>query len=84
MPSQLEKILAMALQLSPQERIALSEALAASVQHQPDEPPFSDQEIQHMLIVDPQSPREIDRLGLLGTWTDQAVDDGAEWVNARK
>ncbi len=48
MSAQLDQLLAQALQLTPKERLALSEALAASVQKsQPaDEPRFTDEEIE--------------------------------------
>jgi hypothetical protein len=87
MPSQLDKLLAQALQLSPEERTALRDALAASAQRPPetpDEPPFSDADLQQMLAVSPRAPGEIVTLGLLGTWAEQGIEDGADWINARK
>ena len=86
MSTRFEEILTEALELSPLERITLIERLAASfaatVRDQSQ--PLSEPELAELMRVEPLSPEEIAAQGLLGTWADQGVEDGAEWVNERK
>lgn len=80
-------LLAQALQLSSAERLAMIEELAASFRSQPipsDQAPLTPDEIAVLMQVEPLSPAEIEAKGLLGTWADLGITDGAEWVNEQK
>jgi hypothetical protein len=86
--TQFDDILTQALQLPPDERIALIERLAASFRNArpaatPDES-FSEEELAELLHVEPLPPAEIVAAGLLGTWADLGIEDGAAWVNEQK
>ena len=41
-------------------------------------------EVTELMTVDPLPPAEIVKQGLLGTWSDLGIVDGAEWVNSNK
>lgn len=84
-----DKILEGVLQLPRAERLALADAIHASIaseraEHPHDEAPFTDEELAELMTPNPMTPREIVARGLLGGWGDQGIDDGAEWVNQRK
>lgn len=79
------------LQLSPRERMAMIEELAASFQDESvwrdsetDEPPIDDEEIAALMHIEPLPPAEVVAQGLLGTWADMEIEDGAAWVNEQK
>ncbi|GIK67606.1 MAG: hypothetical protein HND43_10635 [Armatimonadetes bacterium] len=83
--------LEMGLQLSPRERMAMIEELAASFRDESawevvtsDEPPMDDEEIAALMQIEPLPPAEVIALGLLGAWADMEIEDGAEWVNGQK
>jgi hypothetical protein len=86
MSTRFEEILTEALQLSPIERITMIERLAASFTAtvRDESQPLSEQEFEELMHVEPLSPEEIAAQGLLGTWADQGIEDGAEWVNEQK
>lgn len=85
-----EEALALALQLPPAERIAIIEELAASFRESAaldeisGEPALSADEVAYLMQVEPLSPTEIVAEGLLGTWDNQGIADGADWVNEQK
>jgi hypothetical protein len=82
------KVLTQALQLPPAERLAMIEQLAASFRATM--PPAADpeawtaQEIADLMRVEPLPPAEVAGQGLIGTWVDLGITDGAEWVNEQK
>ncbi|KAB2855059.1 MAG: hypothetical protein F9K46_16115 [Anaerolineae bacterium] len=80
--------LEMGLQLSPRERMAMIEELAASFREESAwelaEPPIDDEKIAALMQIEPLPPAEVIALGLLGTWADMEIEDGAEWVNEQK
>ncbi|MBN1564000.1 MAG: hypothetical protein JXA10_09175 [Anaerolineae bacterium] len=85
--TQFEELVAQALQLSLSERLRLIERVAASFNApapDPDDPPFTDDEIAELLHVKPLPPTEMAALGLFGGWADMGITDGAEWVNEQK
>jgi len=78
-----ETVLSDALQLSPRERIAMIEALAASFKEKIEsDDPMTEAEILELMQVEPLSPAEIVAQGLTGVWND--IEDGASWVNVQK
>jgi hypothetical protein len=83
-----DDVLTQALRLPPDERIAMIEALAASFRR--DQPPpgtsaaFTDEEIAVFMTAAPLSPAEMIAQGLTGTWADDAISSGSEWVNEQK
>jgi beta-lactamase class D len=89
---QYEEVIELALQLSPAEQARLMEQLAVSVRQalsdQADEdqdiPAWTPEEIAEMLKPEPKTGAEIVAAGLIGGWADLNIEDGAEWVNARK
>lgn len=89
--SDFEQVLRLALRLSPLERIEMIERLAASFQDEamlnaPEVTgaPFSDEELEQLMRVEPASPEAVVAEGLLGTWADMDISDGASWVNEQK
>jgi hypothetical protein len=88
------RALSEALKLSPFERMAMIEELAASFKDElatsselpseEDRPPFTAEELAELTKVEPLPPAEVVALGLLGTWADMGIEDGAEWVNQQK
>lgn len=92
MSEQYEDALTKVLQLSPRERLALLEEVAVSLKNDftADEmehtqtTPISDEELAELMRVEPLSPAEIAAEGLLGTWSDLNISDGAEWVSGQK
>lgn len=88
--AQFEKVMKLALRLSPAEQAGLMERLAAAIhdaletESAATEPVFSDTEITELLQVDPLPPAEVVALGLTGTWADMGIHDGAEWANEKK
>ena len=89
---QFNEALELALQLPPDERIAMIEELAASFKQEfdvsgelaDDERPLTSDEIKELMRVEPLPPAEVVAQGLLGTWADMGITDGAEWVNEQK
>ena len=84
---QFDKTLEEALQLSPTERLEMAQRLIESYRQDvldTDEQPLAPDEIAELLHVEPLSPTEIVANGLLGTWGNLDIEDGAEWVNERK
>lgn len=85
-----QEALTLALQLPPAERIAIIEELAASFRQEVDVPapdedqPLTPEEIKALMQVEPLPPAEVVAEGLLGTWADIGITDGAEWVNEQK
>jgi hypothetical protein len=49
-----------------------------------DNTPLTAEEIAELMRIEPLSPAEIAAEGLLGTWADLNISDGAEWVNEQK
>lgn len=91
MGSVFNEILDRALQLPPAEQARLVERLAASMRstlattaQPPDDLELTEAEQAALLRVEPASPQQIMAEGLLGTWADAGIDDGAAWVNERK
>ncbi|MBL8163686.1 MAG: hypothetical protein JNJ61_16995 [Anaerolineae bacterium] len=90
--TEFQDVLARALELSPIERMAIIEELAASFKEAwhrgdidvSDDAPFSPEEIAELTRVEPLPPAEVVALGLLGTWSHKMIGDGAEWVNEQK
>jgi hypothetical protein len=85
--AEFQEVLSLALELSPSERIAMIEELAASFRQDPepaDEAPLTPEEITAMMRVEPLPPAQVVAQGLLGTWAHLGITDGAEWVNAQK
>lgn len=77
----------MALQLPVPERLAMIADLADSLQPEApngDVETWTPEELAEMMRVEPLPPKEIIERGLLGTWADQGITDGAEWVNEQK
>lgn len=68
-----DEVLAQALTLSPAQRLALIAALAESMQ-----------DTGMTYPAQPLTPSEMIQVGLVGTWADADIDDGAAWINARK
>lgn len=86
---QFQEALTLALQLSPSERLAMIEELAASFGDEAfasdeDDAPFTPEEIAELMRVEPLPPAEVVAQGLLGTWADKNIEDGAAWVNEQK
>ncbi|MEZ4639402.1 MAG: hypothetical protein R2873_16180 [Caldilineaceae bacterium] len=87
-----QEALTLALQLPPLERIAMIAELASSVAENAAptdtstlaDDSFDPDEVAELMTVDPLSPHEIVKQGLLGTWSDFGIADGAEWVNTNK
>ncbi len=88
-----QEALTLALQLPPVERIAMIAELAVSITEStvPDtsmnlanDNPLSDAEVTQLMTVTPLSPKEIAEQGLLGSWSDLGITDGAEWVVLQK
>ena len=46
--------------------------------------PLSLEEIAYFMKVQPLQPAEICEQGLLGTWANLGIADGAEWVEAQR
>jgi hypothetical protein len=88
MSTRFEQILIEALQLSPAERIRMIERLAASFGDTSpageENEPLSERELAELMRVEPLAPADIAAYSLLGTWSDQGISDGAEWVNEQK
>lgn len=92
MSPQYDSVLEQALQLPPAQRLELLEDLAASLEDVflssaatiEDITELSPEEIADLMKVEPLSPAEIVEQGLLGTWADLNIKDGAEWVNEQK
>ncbi|MBX2997724.1 MAG: hypothetical protein KF893_04375 [Caldilineaceae bacterium] len=91
--NQYQKVLTLALQLPPTERIAMIAELAASVTEimasssgatTVDEAALSPDEVADLMTVQPLSPVEIVKQGLLGSWSDLGISDGSEWVEQQK
>jgi hypothetical protein len=90
--SQFDDVLTRALRLSPTERLAMLEELAMSLESvlpspvaaPGEEEDFDPEEIAELMRIEPLSPEEIAAQGLLGTWADLNIADGAEWVNEQK
>lgn len=82
-----DETLQQALRLSPAERLKIAERLIESYRQEvleADDNPLTSDEIAELLRVEPLSPTEIAANGLLGTWGQLDIEDGAEWVNERK
>jgi hypothetical protein len=85
-----DAILALALRLSPGERVAMIRDLAGSVETDIgdeallDEEPLTDEEVAELTRIEPMQPAEIVAAGLLGGWEHLGITDGAEWVNEQK
>lgn len=86
-----EEVVEKALQLSPAEQARLMERLAASMRAvldadtpQEDEAPWTPEELAELMKIEPLPPAEVIARGLLGTWSDLGITDGAEWVNEQK
>lgn len=84
-------VLEQALQLPPAEQARLVERLAVSMRStltsaavQSDTIDWTETERAALLQVEPASPPQIVAEGLLGTWSDSGIDDGATWVNEQK
>ena len=89
--AQFGEVLTQALQLPPAERLELLEELAMSLEGEVssltpfvDDTEMSANEIAELMQVEPLSPAVIIQQGLLGTWADLNITDGAEWVNEQK
>lgn len=85
-----QEALTLALKLPPVERIAMIAELAVSITEKiepsanlPHES-LSPDEVGKLVMVDPLSPSEIAQQGLLGTWSDLGIVDGAQWVTQKK
>lgn len=48
------------------------------------EPPWTDEELEHLIQPDPRTGAEIVAMGLTGGWEHLDIDDGATWVNEQK
>lgn len=48
------------------------------------EPTMSAEEAAAYLAVEPLPPAEVAAKGVLGTWADMGIEDGAAWVNEQK
>lgn len=84
-----KEVLTQALQLPPAERLAMIEQLAASFRASVPAPSanpeaWTAQEIADLVHVEPLPPAEVAAQGLIGTWADLDIGDGAEWVNEQK
>jgi hypothetical protein len=83
-----KEVLTQALQLPPAERLAIIEQLAASfrtsIPSSADPEAWTAQEIADLMQVEPLPPAEVAGQGLIGTWADLGITDGAEWVNEQK
>lgn len=69
----LTELLEHARSLPPSDRLTIIEELAASLRTTSD-----------LMQVEPLPPKQVIETGLVGTWADQDISDGAEWVNERK
>lgn len=89
-----ETIVAQVLDLPTVQRLALIEALVESFRRDfglPTSPSaedalneYADAELAALMQVEPLPPAEVVALGLLGTWADNDISDGAEWINQQK
>lgn len=87
-----DEVMEKALRLSPAEQARLMERLAVSVRAVLDtdtmtetlEATWTPEDIAELMKVEPLPPAEVVALGLLGTWADLGITDGAEWVNEQK
>ena len=69
----LTELLEHARSLPPSDHLTIIEELAASLRTTGD-----------VMQVEPLPPKQVIEMGLVGTWADQDISDGAEWVNERK
>lgn len=85
-----DKVVNLALQLTPVEQARLMERLAAEIRdvlvEAPSEEvaPWTDEEIAAMIDIQPMTGAEIVAAGLTGGWADMGIEDGAAWVNEQK
>ncbi len=87
-----DEVMEKALRLSPEEQARLMERLAVSVRAVLDkdtapeapEATWTPEEVAELMKVEPLPPAEVVALGLLGTWADLGITDGADWVNEQK
>lgn len=93
---QFAQVLEQALQLTPDEQARLVDELRNSSRQLEESSAvreastaseveaWDEAELAELLTHDPLPPAEVIALGLLGTWADMGITDGAEWVNEQK
>jgi hypothetical protein len=87
---QFDDVFEQAVQLSSAEQARLIERLAGLMREtmispQPqDTEVWTDEQRAAMLTPEPLSGAEVIAMGLVGTWAEMGIEDGADWVNEQK